>query len=67
MPPKIMSDEELRYFLKKIKVDVLKIDHLFGPSGTCRSCVACDYVTELCWLCKQCVSCCEFNVKNISD
>jgi hypothetical protein len=62
-----MSDKELQTFLKKIKVDVLKIDHLYRPSGICLACVACNYVTDRCWLCEQCVSCCEFNVRNIAD
>lgn len=67
MTPRIMSDEELKRFLKKIEVEAVKIDHLYGPSGTCLACVACEYVTDRCWLCEHCVSCCTYNVKNILD
>ena len=63
----IMTDKELKSFLKKLEVDSSKIDHLYGPSGTCLACVACDYVTNRCWLCEHCVSCCTYNVKNIVD
>jgi hypothetical protein len=65
--PKIMSEKELKIFLKKIKVEATKIDHLYRPSGTCLACVACEYVTDRCWLCEHCVSCCTFYVENILD
>ena len=64
---RIMSDKEMKSFLKKIEVDVSKIDHLYGLSGTCLACVACKYMTDCCWLCKHCVSCCTCNVKHIFD
>lgn len=67
MAKKIMTDEELKMFLKKLKVDVLKIDHAYRPSETCLSCISCDYVTNRCFLCEQCITCCKLNVKNIAD
>ncbi len=65
--PKILSDVELKSLLRELHVDVSKLEHLYDKSGTCLSCVECEYVTERCWLCERCVSCCTFNFNNIVD
>ena len=64
MKKKLLSDIEFRVFLEKIKVNVLKIDHLFEGNKV-RACVTCDYVVERCWLCDQCKYCCDWNVKQL--
>jgi hypothetical protein len=61
-----MTDEELKAFLKSIHVDATKIDHAFSRSGTWRACISCSYVIDRCWLCEQCVSCCEYSVESAS-
>jgi hypothetical protein len=60
---KIMSDKELKEFLKTI-TDVLKIDHTFEPTAL-RACVTCFYIVQVCWLCDQCISCCKWNVDQL--
>jgi hypothetical protein len=64
MKNKIMSDIEFRIYLDKINVNVLKIDHYFDADKE-RACVSCDYVVPRCWLCDQCKSCCEWNVRQL--
>ena len=61
---KIMSDVELRIFLKQIDVNVLKIDHSFDGNQV-RACVTCNYVVRRCWLCDQCKCCCDWNVAKL--
>jgi len=46
--PRLLSDSELKSFLKELHADVSKIEHLYAESGTCLSCVECEYVTERC-------------------
>ena len=61
----IMNDVELKLFLKKINVDVLRLDHAYRPGTGTLACITCDYVLVRCWLCDQCLYCCKENTKNI--
>ena len=62
---KVKTDEELKIYLKDIGVDVCKILHSYrvGLEGICLNC---GYFTLRCWLCDQCISCCNLNEKQNS-
>ncbi len=62
---KIKSDEELKEFLIKHEIN-MKIIHRF-ESVRFLICKSCDYTTNICWLCDQCVTCCLYNVDQLEN
>lgn len=55
----VMTDVELKVFLKNKNINVLDILHTYkiGLEGVCHGC---DYYVKKCWLCEQCISCCNY-------
>ncbi len=60
---KVMSDIDLKLFLKRINVDVKAVDHAFRPIKNTLACVTCDYVLSRCFLCDQCIACCKASTR----